>query len=133
MPPKAPLDKLPKPIQELKELLMHGEWMALDIESIGKVPHAARSKAYGALAAKLKASSPEKAAQYQNSLSEIEKREWLLAYLLDPETGGTIKNLTERITEHEVSKVRVWLTKAQLAGPSFLNSAEHADIVFKSG
>ena len=105
MPPKLSVEALPKPIQELKELMIACPG-GLTVEGIAKIPHNIRTKAYGASDIRLEACFPDKHAEYCN-VDAIVKREWLRSPMLDPASGGSARTATERSTLHVSMKIKV--------------------------
>ena len=93
-----------------------------------------RNAAFAALRNQVLSANTEKDAEYRALQTDAERRQFLIDYILDPESCckriGT--NSTSRSTNRrETSKVE-WLTEEQLAGPKYLNSAAHAKIAIKS-
>ena len=75
----------------------------------------------------------EKLAEFQQLRSDRDRRDWLAAFLLDPESGGCSgSNYTVRETSSKGHEKEVWVTEAIMAGPKYMNSADHAHIAIKS-
>ena len=77
--------------------------------------------------------SSEQKAQHAK-LSRDEKRRWLLQWVIDPETcsregfnRSVAYNSDENISDAQ------WITNEQLAGPHYLNSLAHAEIITAAG
>ena len=50
-----------------------------------------------------------------------EKREWLAAFILEPESGGhTIKNSFSRTVDNTQGSLKKWMTIDEYGGPNYL-------------
>ena len=59
--------------------------------------------------------------------------EWLPNFIAKPESGGgasnTMHHEVKRERQKETSTMKLWLAKDQLAGPSFMDSVDHAEFI----
>ena len=121
MAPKAEIVKLPKAALEYKQML----------EAVGGVDAATvksccpkqRNKAVGAMKYML---GPDSMQEYKDLKTDRERHEFMAEYLLDPKNvsckGATFVSRTSTTTS---TTTWVWLTEAELAGPSWFNSEEN--------
>ena len=81
------------------------------------------------------AMTPSQKQVYMNMPAGDEQRKlWLLQFVVDPKGSiATGFNSTEAFNGQTNVADEAWVTEAQLAGPKWLNSAEHASIMCKSG
>ena len=79
-------DQLPKPIAKLKSEL-ESRGLEVSAENIGKLEHKIRAPAFGSLSASI-INAPDydthKRAQHRALKQEVEKREWMAAFICDP-------------------------------------------------
>ena len=126
MPPRRKPTALPKACAELKAAL--GE-AGVTAQAIGNVDHAVRVRAFSALNSSLKSQHPSKVVEYKALTTDDQRREWLAAFIIDPESGGCCaSNTTERSSETADRAVQIWVTVDEYGGPRFLNNMEHAKI-----
>lgn len=60
-----------------------------------------------------------------------EKRDWLAAFILEPESGGhTIKNSFSRTVDNTKGSLKKWMTIDEYGGPNYLNNRKHAGVFF---
>jgi len=132
MSPKRHATKLPKPLEDVRREL-EAAAKPISSDGIASLSMKSRNSAFSSLNSALKASFPDQFQQYQALKSELEKRQWLAAFILDPAAGcSKVSNTVKRTTYERNEGVQEWLTEEQLAGPSYLNSTRHASIAKES-
>ena len=72
--------------------------------------------------------------KYKKLSSDAVRADWIGQWAMDPE-GSVARGFNRTtVTESEVDASRdTWVTEAQLGGPEFLNSVQHANIVINAG
>ena len=68
---------------------------------------------------------------FKSLTNDKDKREYLASFMLDPASGGSIKNTIERSVAEETTTRVLWVTEEQYSGPMFLNSKEHAKLALE--
>ena len=130
MAPKRKPGQLPKACEDLKSAC--GGSMTAD--SIGGADRALRTRASSALNSTLKTTNPDKYKEFLGLQDDEEKREWLAAFIVDPESGGSVvRNTTARTITRTKRGRQQWMTIAEFGGPKGINSLEHATIRCESG
>lgn len=128
MAPKMQPSALPKAVAEYKEMLEKLGGVTAD--NVSKSDGKLRSRAMTAMRRSI---GDDKNGEFQKLNNDAERREWLAAYIMDPEKGGCLgKNWTQRTSVSSTATVWVWLTQAELEGPRWLNSKENAKIAVSS-
>ena len=122
---------LPKPCQALVDSLASGK--PITAETLKQADTKKRAAAFGALRVSVLAQKPDKEAEYRALQSDVERRQFLADYLLDPSSCTlTGTNSCTRSTKRLTRGTTVWLTVSQLAGAQYLNSKTDAEIAIKS-
>ena len=86
MPPRRPANVLPKPMEVIKlELAQNGK--VAGPEALLDVDSKKRKAAFSSLKSSLQTAFPDKFAEYQRLQSDLEKRQWLSAFIIDPASG----------------------------------------------
>ena len=128
---------LPKPCQDMLDI-MKAQGICTDVtkmvgEDIAKLPHPVRQKCFVAVGNDLRKRLPARHEINKTIVDDVVKREWIASYFNDPESGGNVViNETSRKTQRVDKVLKVLLTQAQLGGPNFLNSIDHAQIMVDS-
>jgi hypothetical protein len=125
-------DQMPKKMIELQEALkaLNGdrEVSAQDITTMAD--KTLRNRATNAMVRTL--SAPQQVS-YSKCANDKERHQWVAEYLLDPQKvkceGATSVSRTSTTTDKEVT---IWITEAELGGPSYLNNTEHAALAITS-
>ena len=125
-------DQLPKKMQELaKALKTLNPGRDVTAEDVATAPDKAlRNRAMTAMVRTL---SPVQQCHYSHCKDDKERHQWVAEYMLDPTKvkckGAT--SVSRRATTTESEKT-IWITEAELAGPSYLNSKPNAAIAITS-
>jgi hypothetical protein len=125
-------DQMPKKMIELQEALkaLNGdrEVSAHDITTMAD--KTLRNRATNAMVRTL---STDQKSSYSKCANDKERHQWVAEYLLDPQKvkceGATSVSRTSTTTDKEVT---IWITEAELGGPSYLNNTEHAALAITS-
>ena len=121
MPPKRGASALPRPVAVIKEELEANK-IPFTAEGIKATNYETRKKAFSSLNNVLKNQFPDKHADYQKLTDDNLRREWLVAFTLDPQSGGGVAyEKTERKTSSLDKAREVWLTLDEYGGPKYLN------------
>ena len=96
-------------------------------DGIAGVERKLRMRAFSALNSVLKSTNVEKYVEYSKLKDDVDRRQWLAAFLVDPASGGSIaRNTVEReITTAESGK-HAWMTIEEFGGPKGINSLGRA-------
>ena len=128
MAPKAmkTMMKAPKSIKTMKAATAKEK-----SNDITKCPDKSlRNRAHNAMARTL---STDQRVSYSKCANDKKRYQWVAEYMLDPKKvkckGAT--SVSRRATTTESEKT-IWITEAELAGPSYLNSKTNAAIAIKS-
>jgi hypothetical protein len=128
MAPKSSTSTLPRAMEELKRHL--GADATPD--GIKNAPPDVRTRAFSALNSTLKGLHGAKYADYKAITDAAKKREWMINYILDPASGGSVaENVTERSSEDINAARTQWVTLEELASPRFYNSVDNAKLAAK--
>ena len=126
--PKIQEDQMPKKMIELQEALkaLNGD-RDVKAHDITNCPDKTlRNRATTAMVRTL---STEQRVSYSKCPSDKERHQWVAEYILDPQKvkcqGATSVSRTSTTTDKEIT---IWITEAELAGPSYLNNKENAKI-----
>ena len=89
-----------------------------------------RNRAHNAMARTL---STDQRVSYSKCANDKKRYQWVAEYILDPKKvkcqGATSVSRTSTTTDKEVA---IWITEAELCGPSYLNSTDHAALAITS-
>lgn len=125
MAPKLPKGAVPTGVAALKALLGPNPTPE-DIKNLGKETAGLRNKAMVQFKQQLET---ERLAEYNALKSDMERRQWLCEYMIDPETAKCqATNTTERATTDDTTEAEVWVTETEYAGPKWLNDKAQAAI-----
>jgi hypothetical protein len=126
MSPKRAANQLPKAVQDLKDAM--GD--STDPEALKELPAPLRKKAFVAMRQDLVGKFSTKFSEYKQLQQDSDKRAWLMNYIIDPSSGGSLViNETSRINQEEKNHLKMWVTIDELAGPKFYNNEAHAKLV----
>jgi len=125
-------EQMPKKMKELEEALkaLNGDRVVSAEDITNCADKRLRNRATTAMVRTL---SVEQKVSYSRCQSDKERHQWVAEYLLDPKKvkceGATSVSRTSTTTDKEVA---IWITEAELCGPSYLNSTDHAALAITS-
>jgi hypothetical protein len=128
MAPKREANKLPAPVETLRVALGGN----VTIDGLNNADASTRTRAFSAMSGVLGKTFPSKHAEYKSLQHDIQRREWLLSFIVDPASGGcSCSNTTLRANTEKRQLIKRWLTESQLAGAMYYNSAKDAALAIK--
>ena len=132
MGPKKSSKELPKACADLKALLLQAGKSVTGENLSGKDIATLRNRGISAMKGHLKANDTEALSKYELLKSDIDRRNFLASYLIDPENASaSCTNTTEKVTSNIDEKKGVWVTEDEYGGPMWLNNPAHAKIAVK--
>ena len=73
-----------------------------------------------------------KFAMYKALKTDAERRDWLASFIIDSSCGSCEATASTTVSKSNVEQGEgQWVTESQLAGPLFLNDAQHATVTVK--
>ena len=133
-PPETPEKELPRTVSKVRQQLLE-KGFSIDRKLSGAELHQAiDGKQLNVLASGFRQGMQGKVKEDYKGLTTEDRRNWLAQYLLDPFTGVSHGFSSTTASDSRYNKAKgSWVTQAQLSGPDWLNSEEHAKTLVEGG